>query len=386
MRAAPRPRSRSQESPLSRRSSRPRLAVVHREGAGRSAATPVRFYNWSEGPFRAKLCFFWPRDLVPPKGSREAAAVALHGSHSPRDGGPSPRLEVEAPLTLVASLIETAIAGTPPAAQAAKRLLTDMQRAFFQTREEGTQLSGLRNLLPLEMRPLESYPVPTAQYSPTVLEEEKLLQEAMDIRAGALPGAFAKWIRKNTAFSPVLRAAALLSPWEFPAFPEHIRDDPVVALCALRAAPGSKNAIYVGKSLLSRRDFVMAASQLNNGGLLLGRTGFASDREVVLTAVEKEPNALSAASENLQADPKFVLEAVRRNPWAMGHAVKFKDDKNFVASAADVDPWNINLASTRLRQDAAFARLMMERHPDSFTFEHDILETRRRPPTSPPLP
>jgi len=105
-------------------------------------------------------------------------------------------------------------------------------------------------------------------------------------------------------------------------------------------------------SLLSNRQFAMAAVQ--EDGLVIGllSTELQADREVVLIAVQQDGSCLHYAAPALQGDAEIVMVAVRQNGLALRSASKaLQDDRGIVLAAIKENGEALQYASFDHRED-----------------------------------
>jgi hypothetical protein len=98
--------------------------------------------------------------------------------------------------------------------------------------------------------------------------------------------------------------------------PESLRKDPEFILEAIKWSSASALA-FADKSLLSNKEVVMAAVQLDGKSLSSVDETLKADREVVLAAVESVGWALRFADEALKADKEIALTAIQQDARAL---------------------------------------------------------------------
>jgi len=117
----------------------------------------------------------------------------------------------------------------------------------------------------------------------------------------------------------IVRAAVTSKPTALEYASPELQNDPSIVLVAVRGdsyQKGREPALkYASEPLKSHRPIILAAVGANPEALQY--TDFSSDREIILTAVRKDWNALSFASAELRSDHEILLAAVTQSSKAL---------------------------------------------------------------------
>ena len=143
----------------------------------------------------------------------------------------------------------------------------------------------------------------------------------------------------------------------------NIKNDPMVVFAAVKANPDSLE--HASEQLKSDRAFVLKILGILEGvrsGAQYGRVlQFASDSlkcdpELVLAAVERDPNALQYAAKALKDDTAFMQQAVHKDGLALKHASRgCKDTFSVAIDAVAQDAEAFMYVSPRLQHDREVA-------------------------------
>jgi hypothetical protein len=115
------------------------------------------------------------------------------------------------------------------------------------------------------------------------------------------------------------------------------------------------------KRFSSDRAFALAAVQRNDNALTYTSEEMQADREVVLTAVQQNPRALAYVSAQLRADPEIVLAAVQGNAFVLQYAsAELRADREVVLAAVQQTGVTLGHASAELQADPGVVLVAME--------------------------
>ena len=134
------------------------------------------------------------------------------------------------------------------------------------------------------------------------------------------------------------------------------------------------------KRFSSDRAFVLAAVQRNDNALSYASDEMQADREVVLTAVQKNPRALAYVSAELRADREIVLAAVRGNSFVLQYAAaELRADREVVLAAVQQIGVTLQHASAELQADPEVVLVAMEQDQGAIRYASAELHASGHP-------
>jgi hypothetical protein len=99
-----------------------------------------------------------------------------------------------------------------------------------------------------------------------------------------------------------------------------------------------------------------------------------NDREIVLAAVTRAPEAFQNASDDLKRDRDVVLEAVKKNGEVLRYARAMNDYREIVLEAVKRDPVALEYASDELKNDREIVRVAVEKDGLALLYASDELK------------
>jgi hypothetical protein len=120
----------------------------------------------------------------------------------------------------------------------------------------------------------------------------------------------------------------------------------------LHDARSFKDETSISNSLLSNKDFILAAVKEYGYALRYASSALQADRELVLEAVKLNGTALYYASPTLKADREVMLEAVKQNGYVLYYAsAAIQADRKIVLEAVKQNGEALYYASPALQAD-----------------------------------
>ncbi|CAE7641766.1 unnamed protein product, partial [Symbiodinium pilosum] len=124
------------------------------------------------------------------------------------------------------------------------------------------------------------------------------------------------------------------------------------------------------------RDVVAAAVQQTGSALQFATAEMKHDRELVKKAVQQDGDALQYASEALREDKEVVLLAVERSSLAFQHAANGpRDDKETVMKVVEMNGELLKFASQRLQADVDVVTRAIEQSADALQYATTALRS-----------
>lgn len=112
--------------------------------------------------------------------------------------------------------------------------------------------------------------------------------------------------------------------------------------------------------LSANREYILLALKIVGGDILMHASeDLRSDREVVIKAIQSDPSAFEAISDELKQDRSFMLEVLKID----GEALRFMideptDDRELVLEAIKNDPRAFEFASEALQNDVELKKIV----------------------------